>query len=85
MLEDLNEEGKRDGMKLNEKKTKIRCSEVAWRRLRTGVMIDAEQLEEAMEYNYLGRLVTFGNEIGQRITSGWRRLESIAILWKIEM
>ena len=40
MLEDLNNEGKRDGMKLNKKKTKIMCNEVARSRLRTGVMID---------------------------------------------
>ena len=43
MLEDLNNEGKRDGMKLNKKKTKIMCNEVARSRLRTGVMIDREQ------------------------------------------
>ena len=55
MLEDLNNEGKRDGMKLNKKKTKIMCNEVARRRLRTGVMIDGEQLEEVTEYKYLGR------------------------------
>ena len=78
MLEDLNNEGKRDGMKkLNKKKTKIMCNEVARSRLRTGVMIDGEQLEEVTEYKYLGRLVTSGNdickEIAQRIISGWRR------------
>ena len=53
------------------------CNEVARSRLRTGVMIDGEQLEEVTEYKYLGRLVTSGNEISkeiaERITSGWRR------------
>ena len=49
MLEDLNNEGKRDGMKLNKKKTKILCNEVARSTLRTGVMIDGEQLEEVTE------------------------------------
>ena len=53
------------------------CNEVARSRLRTGLMIDREQLEEVTEYKYLGTLVTSGNgiskEIGQRITSGWRR------------
>ena len=39
MLEDLNNEGARDRMKLNTKKTKIVCKEVARSRLRTGVMI----------------------------------------------
>ena len=64
-------------MKLNKKKTKIMCNEVAKSRLRTVVMIDGEQLEEVTEYKYLGRLVTSGNdiskEIAQRLTSGWRR------------
>ena len=77
MLEDLNSEGKRDGMKLNKNKTKIMCNEVARSRLRTRVMIDGEQLEEVAEYKYLGRLVTsckyISKEIAQRITSGWRR------------
>ena len=36
MLDAVNNEGKRDGMKLNKKKTKIMCNEVARRRLRTG-------------------------------------------------
>ena len=53
------------------------CNEVARSRLRTGVMIDGEQLEEVTDYKYLGRLVTSGNdiskEIAQRITSGRRR------------
>ena len=64
-------------MKMNKKKTKVMCNKVAWSRLRTGVMIDAEQLEEETEYNYLGRLITSGSEISkeicQRITSGWKR------------
>ena len=49
MLEDLNNGGKRDGMKLNKKKTKIMCNEVARNRLKSGVMTDAEQLEEVTE------------------------------------
>ena len=77
MLEDLNNKGKKDGMKLNRKKTKIMRHEVARRRPRTGVMIDGEQLEEVPEYKYLGRLVTSCNdiskELAQRITSEWRR------------
>ena len=71
MPEDLNNEGKRDGMKLNKKKTKIMCNEAARRRLRTRMMIDAEQLEEMTEYKYVGRLVTSDNEISkQRIWHG---------------
>ena len=53
------------------------CNEVARSRLRTGMIINGEQLEEVTEYKYLGRLITSGNEIIQeiakRITSGWRR------------
>ena len=44
MLEDLNHEGKTDGMKMNKKKTKIMCNELARSRLRTRVMINREQL-----------------------------------------
>ena len=88
MLEDLNNEGKRDGMKLNREKTKIMCNEVARSRLRRGPMIDGEQLEEVTESKYLGRLVTSGNEvskeIAQRITSGWRQFRECSHFWKIE-
>ena len=54
-------------MMLYKKKTKIMCNEVARRRPRRGVMIDAEQLEEVIEYKYLGRLITSGNELSKEI------------------
>ena len=77
MLNDLNTEGKKDGMKINKKKTKIMCNEVARRRRRNGVSVDGEQLEEVEQYKYLGRLLTPGNEmtreIDERITAGWKR------------
>ena len=86
MLGNLNNVGKRGGMELNKKKTKIMCTEVAKRRLGTGKMIHAEQLEEVTEYKYLGRLVTSSNEIskeiGQRITLGWRRFGEYSHFWK---
>ena len=73
-------------MKLNKKKTKIMCNEVARSRLRTGVMIDGEQLEEMIEYIYLGRLVTSGKaiskEIAQRLTSWCRRFGEYSHLLK---
>ena len=69
MLEDLNNEGERDGMKLNKRKTKIICNEVARSTLRTGLMIDREQLEEVTECKYLGRLVTSGNDISKKNSS----------------
>ena len=62
------------------------CNEVARSRLKTGLMIDGEQLEEVTEYKYLGRLVTSGNEISkeiaQIITSGWRRFGKYSHFWK---
>ena len=59
----LNEEGKKDGMKMNKKKTKIMCNEVARRKPRKGIIIDGEKLEEVDEYKYLGRMLTPGNEM----------------------
>ena len=54
----------------------LKCK-VARSRLRTGEMINREQLEEVSEYKYLGRLVTSGNEISkeiaQKTTSGCRK------------
>ena len=77
LLEELNREGKKGGMEMNKKKTKIMCNEVARRRQRYGISIDGEHLEEVDQYKYLGRLLTPGNEmakeIDQRIKSGWRR------------
>ena len=56
------------------------------RRPRRGVTMDAEQLEEVVEYKYLGRLITSGNEmdkeIDQRITSGWRRFGEYSHFFK---
>ena len=39
LLEVLNVEGKKDGTKLNKKKTKIMCNEIARRRSRKGIEI----------------------------------------------
>lgn len=46
LLEDLNKEGKRDGMKMNKKKTKIMGNETASKQQRRGLAIDGEDLEE---------------------------------------
>uniref|UniRef100_A0A3P9I9K1 ribonuclease H n=1 Tax=Oryzias latipes TaxID=8090 RepID=A0A3P9I9K1_ORYLA len=77
LLNDLNKEGRKDGMKMNKKKTKIMCNEIARKRRRKGIIVDGEQLEEVDEYKYLGRLLTPGNEmpkeIDERVTSGWKR------------
>ena len=44
---------------------------------RLGISIDNKILEEVNEYQYLGRLITTGNDmhadIDGRITAGWQR------------
>jgi hypothetical protein len=66
-LEYLNRERKKDGKRMNQKKTKKMCNEIA-RRPGQGISIMGEHLEEIDQYKYLGRLLTLNNE--QRITSG---------------
>ena len=77
LLNDLNKEGRKDGMKMNRKKTKIMCNEIARKRRRKGIIVDGEQLEEVDEYKNLGRLLTPGNEmakeIDESVTSAWKR------------
>ena len=57
LLNDLNTEGMKDGMRMNKKKTKIMCNETARKQQRNGISIDGEKLEEVDEYKYLGRLL----------------------------
>uniref|UniRef100_A0A3B3I440 ribonuclease H n=1 Tax=Oryzias latipes TaxID=8090 RepID=A0A3B3I440_ORYLA len=77
LLNDLNKEGRKDGMTMNKKKTKPMWNEIARKRRRKGIIVDGEQLEEVDEYKYLGRLLTPGNEmakeIDERVTSAWKR------------
>ena len=49
MLNELNLEGKTNGMRMNKKKTKIICNEVARRKQRIGIFVDGEQPEEVEE------------------------------------
>ena len=66
--------GKERWIKLNEKKTKIMCNEIARRGLREGIEIGDEVLEKEEEYRYIGKLLTPANnidrEIDARITTG---------------
>ena len=64
LIEDMNELGKKNGMKLNKKITKIMCNGIA-RRQRRGVEMDREQLEGVSDYKYLGRLITSENEMSR--------------------
>ena len=77
LLNHLNQEGKKKGMRMNKRKTKVMCNEIARKRQRKGVEIDGVTLEEVEEYKYLGKLLTPRNEISaeinQRVTAGWRR------------
>ena len=67
LLNDLNKEGKKGGIKMKMRKTKIICKVVARRTRRNGISTDGEQLEEVEEYKYLGRLLTSGNEMARKI------------------
>eukprot|EP00795_Rhopilema_esculentum_P008762 gene8762-biopygen9749 len=77
LLNELNKERRKDGMKMNRKKTKIMCNEIARKRRRKKIIVDGEQLEEVDDDKYLGRLLTPGNEmakeIDERVTSAWKR------------
>ena len=70
LLNDLNKVRKKDGMKMNKRKTGIMCNEDARRKRRNGISFDDEQHEEVEEYKYLGRLLTPGNEMARKIDDG---------------
>ena len=57
LLKDLNVEGKRDGLKMNKKKTKIMCNRVAKQQHRRRILIDGEQLEEVKRVQVLRKIV----------------------------
>ena len=57
LLKQLNEVGKKDGMRMNKKKTKIMCNEIAKKQTRSGISVDGVKLEEVEEYKYLGKVL----------------------------
>ena len=63
LLKQLNEEGKKDGMRMNKKKTKVLCNEIAKKQSRSRMSVDVMKLEEVEEYKYLGKVLTSRNEI----------------------
>ena len=77
LVNQLNKEGKKDGMIMNKKKNKIMCNEIVKKRQRKGITVDGGKLEEVEEYKYLGKVLTPRNEISveinQRVNAGWRR------------
>jgi hypothetical protein len=72
MLNQLNEQSSKLGMKINMKKTKIMFNDYA---NKMQVKIGSENVEIVDEYLYLGQLVTMKNdmtdEIKRRIAAGW--------------
>ena len=65
MLYDLNK-GKKDKVELNKKMTKSMCNEVARIRPRSDDRWRAIKRKET-KYKYLGRLITYGNEMSKEI------------------
>ena len=72
MLNEINSESKKLGMKMNMKKTKVMYNEYVNRK---PVQIGTEEVEGVTEYVYLGQLVKMENdktdEIRRRIAAGW--------------
>ena len=54
-------------MKMNKKETNILCNEAESMKPRVGSMIDDEIIEEFDDYEYLGWLMTPGNEMSAEI------------------
>ena len=72
MLNELNQESNKLGMKINMKKTKVMYNEYA---NTMPVQVGPQEVEQVNEYIYLGQLVTMKNdksdEIKRRIAAGW--------------
>ena len=72
MINELNEESCKLGMKINMKKTKVMYNSNA---AKTRVQIGTHEVEQVDDYVYLGQLVTMKNdktdEIKRRISVGW--------------
>jgi Reverse transcriptase (RNA-dependent DNA polymerase) len=77
MLQQLNQESKRAGLKMNYSKTKIMTSENA------RVVIGTDIIETVSEYNYLGHIITLGKdnrdrEIRRRIQLSWAAFAKVS-------
>ena len=72
MINQLNNESTKLGMKMNMKKTKVMFNKLAQI---SAVQINGIEVEKVDEYVYLGQLVTMKNdksdEIKRRIIAGW--------------
>ena len=73
MLNDLNRESLKVGLKMNRSKTKVMFNRNA---NRLTIKIEDEDLEQVEEYNYLGQIIKLEKdheiEIKRRITIGWK-------------
>ena len=86
MLNQLNKESCKLGMKMNMKKTKVMCNIYATLRK---VKIATAEVEKVDEYVYLGQLVTMKSdktdEIKRRITAGWGAFSKYRYIMKSRM
>ena len=77
LLPKFNEEGKKDGMKMNKRKTKIMRNDSTRRKHKKGITVGGEKLGEVDEYKSPGKVLTPRNEIcieiNQRVNAGWKR------------
>ena len=73
MLNDLNRESLKVGLKMNRSKTKIMFNRNA---NKLNIKLEDEDLEQVEEYNYLGQIIKLEKdheiEIKRRITIGWK-------------
>ena len=86
MLNEINSESKKLGMKMNMKKTKVMYNEYVNRK---PVQIGTEEVEGVTEYVYLGQLVKMENdktdEIRRRIAAGWEAFAKYRDILKSKM
>ena len=73
MLNDLNRESLKVGLKMHKGKTRVMFNDKAQCRV---IRVDNKALEEVEEYNYLGQVLKLTrdneHEIKRRITFGWK-------------
>ena len=73
MLNDLNRESFKVGLKMHKGKTRLMFNDKTQRRV---IRVDNETLEVVEEYNYLGQILKLTrnneHEVKRRITLGWK-------------
>lgn len=81
MIQDLNTESKKIGLKMNPRKTKLMTNST-----KTNISVNHETLEFVEEYTYLGQLISPNDqtekEINTRIANGWKKYWSLKEIMK---